>query len=156
VPSLFFESRLAAPADTVWAAVSTMDGVNDELMPLMRMSHPADLARFDDDVDVRPGLVVFHSWLLLFGVLPIDRHALAFDRLIPGRGFDERSHSWLQREWIHRRRVEPIGPDACRVRDELAFEPRVPSAAPLVKPVVRRLFTHRHRRLRARFGVAPA
>jgi hypothetical protein len=155
--SLFFESRLAAPADAVWAQVSRMQGVNAELMPLMRMSHPPDRESLDDGADdVRPGETVFHSWLLLFGVLPIDRHALAFDRVMPGVGFDERSHSWLQREWIHRRRITPLGLAACRVTDELVFAPRVPIATRVVKRVVQSLFTHRHRRLRARFGEAPS
>ena len=154
--TLFFESRLAAPADTVWSVVSSMQGVNAELTPLMRMSFPADRARLDDGARIVAGETVFQSWLLLFGVLPIDRHALAFDRLMPGTGFDERSHSWLQREWIHRRRVEPLGGDACRVTDELVFEPRLSFAAAVVKPIVRKLFTHRHRRLRARFGTAAA
>jgi hypothetical protein len=154
--SLFFESRLAASAEVVWAQVCRMPGVNFELMPLMRMSYPADRASLDDGALVNPGDTVFNSWLMLFGVIPIDRHALAFDRVMPGVGFDERSHSWLQREWIHRRRVEPIGSSACRVTDELVVSPRVALAAPIAKLIVRTLFTHRHRRLRARFGTAAA
>jgi ligand-binding SRPBCC domain-containing protein len=148
--TLRFESRLAAPAAEVWAAASTMDGVNHELMPLMRMTHPPDVVGFDD-AGVRTGEVVFRSWLLLGGVLPLDRHTLVFDRLHPGEGFDEHSRSWLQRVWMHQRRVQPDG-DGCRVVDALAFEPRIPGTAALLTPIVRRLFEHRHRRLRARFG----
>jgi hypothetical protein len=33
-------SRLSAPAQAVWERVSTFEGVNDELMPLMRMTAP--------------------------------------------------------------------------------------------------------------------
>lgn len=150
--TLRFESRLAAPAREVWAAASTMDGVNRELMPLLRMTHPADAPPLDDP-RVRPGVVLFSSWLLLGGVIPIDRHTLTLERVLPGEGFDERSHSWLQRVWLHQRRVRPQG-DGCEVVDALAFEPRVPGTAALVAPIVQSLFEHRHRRLRARFGAA--
>jgi ligand-binding SRPBCC domain-containing protein len=147
---LRFESRLAAPADDVWAIVSTLPGVNHELMPLMRMTHPPDAPALDD-AQVRPGTVLSRSWLLLGGVLPIDRHTLVLDRVHPGEGFDEHSHSWLQRVWLHQRRVRADGA-GCRVVDEVAFEPRLPGAAAWVTPIVRALFEHRHRRLRARFG----
>ncbi|HUP91683.1 MAG TPA: hypothetical protein VM074_05495 [Solimonas sp.] len=146
---LSFESRLAAPAAQVWAQVSTMAGVNAELMPLLRMSYPAEYAGMTlSDAPIRQ--VIFHSWLLLLGVLPFDRHALQLERVYP-MGFDERSSSWMQRVWIHRRRVEPDG-DGCRVTDELEIEPRLPFAGVVVGPVVRAIFAHRHRRLRARFG----
>lgn len=153
--TLRFESRLAASAADVWAVASTMPGVNHELMPLMRMAHPPDVPALDDSTCVRPGEIVLRSWLMLGGVLPIDRHTLIFDRLYPGQGFDEHSHSWLQRVWLHQRRVQSEGEDGCRVIDSLAFEPRLRMLEALVTPVVRTLFEHRHRRLRARFGQRP-
>lgn len=151
--TLSFESRLQAPTADVWRAVSTMDGVNHELMPMMRMTHPPDAGSLDDGRAI-PGVVLFKSWLLLFGVLPIDRHSLVLDRLLAGEGFDEHSHSWLQRVWIHQRRVRPDG-EGCRVTDQLAFEPRIRIAGAMVAPIVKALFEHRHRRLRLRFGTAP-
>ncbi len=36
-----FETALASPADVVWARVTTMDGVNEELGPWLRMSSTA-------------------------------------------------------------------------------------------------------------------
>lgn len=148
--TLRFESALAASAEDVWAVASTMEGVNHELMPLMRMTHPPDAGGLDDP-RVQPGSVIFRCWLLAGGFLPVDRHCLILERLYPGEGFDEHSHSWLQRVWIHQRRIRPDG-DGCRVVDELAFEPRIRVTAALVTPIVRALFEHRHRRLRARFG----
>ena len=149
--TLRFESRLAASAADVWAVASTIRGVNQELMPLMRMTHPPDAPALDD-AGVRPGEIVLRSWLMLGCVLPIDRHTLIFDRLYPGEGFDEHSHSWMQRVWLHQRRVQADGEDACRVVDSLAFEPRVRFLEIVIAPIVRMLFEHRHRRLRARFG----
>ncbi len=149
---LRFESHLAAPAAAVWARIATMEGVNAELAPWIRMTYP-ERGLSLDHAQLPLGHTAFHSWLLAFGVLPFDRHALGLDRVLPARGFDERSHSWTQRRWIHRRRVFATG-QGCRVTDELEFEPRLPFAAPLVRVIVAALFRHRHRRLRRAFGSA--
>lgn len=127
-----------------------MAGVNAELGPWVRMSYPADRAALDGRA-VPVGQVLFRSWLCLFGMLPFDRHALRLERLYPGLGFDERSSSWLQKVWLHRRRIEAVDGGA-RVTDELEIEPRLPFATPLVRRVVGVLFAHRHRQLRTRFG----
>ncbi|MFC4252425.1 hypothetical protein [Sinimarinibacterium flocculans] len=144
------ESRLAAAPDALWQHATSMAGVNFELMPLVRMTHPSDRARLPDAGELPDG-VLFRSWLLAFGVLPFDRHALCLRRVGPGMRFDEDSTSWLQRRWIHHRRVEPVAGGA-RVIDELRIEPRLRIAAPLVRVLVAQLFDHRHRRLRQRFG----
>lgn len=146
---LAFESRLGADAATVWAQVSTMQGVNAELMPLVRMTVPAAFAGMTLP-EAPLGRPAFDSWLLAFGLVPFDRHRLQLERLHP-MGFDERSSSWLQRVWVHRRRVIAEA-NGCRVTDELEIEPRIGLAAPMVRRVVRALFAHRHRRLRRSFG----
>lgn len=147
---LRFESRLAAPASDIWAVASTMAGVNAELGPWVRMSYPPERVALDgQDVPMRE--VLFQSWLCVFGLIPFDRHALRLERLYPGVGFDERSTSWMQKLWVHRRRIEAVE-DGARVTDELEIEPRLPFATPLVRVIVGALFRHRHRRLRARFG----
>ena len=51
---LRFQSRLAASASDVWAVVSTMDGVNDELRPFVRMTHPPHLRSLTDG-SIEPG-----------------------------------------------------------------------------------------------------
>lgn len=147
---LRFESRLAAAPATVWAAASTMAGVNAELGPWVRMSYPAERAALDAQ-DPPPGTVLFQSWLSVLGLIPFDRHALVLEQLYPGIGFDERSSSWMQKVWVHRRRIEAI-PGGCRVSDELEITPRLRLQVPLVRWVAAVLFRHRHRRLRARYG----
>lgn len=147
---LHFETTVGASADQVWQRVSTMQGVNAELGPWLRMSYPAEMS------DLKaPGLPsngpAFSSWLLLCGLLPIDRHHLGFDRILRGIGFDERSHSWTQRIWIHHRRVVAT-PQGARIADELEFEPRLSFMAPLLKAMVTATFRHRHRRLAETFG----
>jgi len=148
-----FRSAVAASPEEVWAVVSTMDGVNAELGPWIRMTHPSHL-RSLTDAPVVEGQVLFPSWLLAGGVLPIDRHALGLERVDPGVGFAEASTSWLQRRWRHQRRLTPLPGGGCLVADRLEVEPRVPIATPLVARIVTALFEHRHRRLRARFGDA--
>ena len=127
-----------------------MLGVNHELMPLLRMTHPAEATDLTSPL-LKLGETAFISTLLLFGVLPIDRHHLMLEKIYAGAGFDERSWSWTQKLWIHRRRVSASG-SGTRLIDELEFEPRIFFAAPLLRVVIRAVFNQRHSRLRAKFG----
>ena len=142
-----FQSDLAAPSEAVWGAVSRMSGVNDELWPYLRMTHAGhgdQLLPSSED-----GLVSFSSWILLFGLVPIDRHFLCAEPA--GYGFAEESHSWLQRIWRHRRRLDDIQ-GGTRLADEVEFEPRIAILAPIAALIVRAVFRHRHKRLIDRYG----
>lgn len=141
-------SELAASPDAVWRHVSSMVGINQELAPLS-MTYPAAVAELRAET-VALGQVLFQSWVLLYGVLPIDRHALRLLEIRPGEGFHEDSTSWLQRRWVHERWLAPL-PGGCRVTDRLRFTPRLGLLRPLVAAVVRATFERRHRRLRQRF-----
>jgi ligand-binding SRPBCC domain-containing protein len=143
-------SRLAAPPGRVWGHVSTVAGVNYELRPFLRMTAPADLQRLEPG-RVPLGEPACRSWLLLFGVVPVDYDDLTLVELEPGRGFHERSRMLSMRVWEHERRIEPDG-GGCTVIDRLALEPRLRGTGALLEPLVRELFRHRHRRLRRRFG----
>ena len=145
-------SRLEAPAPAVWDRISSFDGVNDELMPLMRMTAPAHVRSLEPE-QVVLGERICRSWVLLFGFLPFDYDDLVLVRLEPGRGFHERSTMLSMRRWEHERWIEPEDDATCILRDRLTFEPRLPLP---FAPVVRAIFRHRHRRLRRRFGGAPA
>ncbi|MGH8444044.1 MAG: hypothetical protein ACREVL_02200 [Solimonas sp.] len=145
---LRFESRLAAEPPTIWLHATRMRGVNAELMPLVKMTSPKRYAGLTLR-DAPPGELLFHSWLLAFGVLPFDRHALTIES-VWDYGFQENSTSWLQRRWRHKRYVELL-PGGARLVDELEIEPRL-SPAWLVKRIVGALFAHRHRQLRRQFG----
>ena len=146
-------SRLQAPAAEVWEHVTAFDGVNEELMPLARMTAPRGVTSLRS-VDVVPGRRLFRSWILLFGLIPIDFDDLTLIRLDPGRGFLERSPMLSQRAWEHERKVEPEGQAACRVSDRVRFEARLAIPGTLLRPLYLAVFRHRHRRLRRRFGGA--
>jgi ligand-binding SRPBCC domain-containing protein len=143
------ESIVAASSEAVWERVSTFEGVNDELRPLLRMTAPAHVRALDPS-QVVLGERIFRSWVLLFGVLPIDYDDLTLIALDPGRGFHERSRMLSMRVWEHERTLEPDG-GGCRVRDRLGFEPRLPGSGPLLERFIRATFRHRHRRLRRHF-----
>jgi len=144
------ESKLSTTPEVLWARVCTMEGVNEELSPWVRMSVPSE-ARGHSLNDVALGELAFRSWLLLLGFLPFDRHALCLVEMEPGRRFLERSSSFLQKLWEHERIVEPCEGGA-RIVDRLKVEPRLFFVSLLSRFVVRALFRHRHRRLRRRFG----
>jgi ligand-binding SRPBCC domain-containing protein len=146
------QSVVPASPETVWERVSTFEGVNDELRPVLRMTAPARVRGLDPS-EVVLGERIFRSWVLLFGVLPIDYDDLTLIALEPGRGFHERSRMLSMRVWEHERTLSPEG-TGCLVRDRLSFEPRLPGMGPLLERVVRATFSHRHRRLRRRFGYA--
>lgn len=146
-------SVVPAPPSRVWSRVTTMAGVNAELMPIARMTHPRELSQLDVDA-VIPGQRLFRSWILLFGVLPIDYDDLTLVGLTPGVGFSESSPMLSQRQWNHERVLEDVG-GACRVTDRVAFEPRVAWLGPMYLVVFRFVFRHRHRRLRRAFATAP-
>lgn len=147
---------MATPASEVWAHVTTMRGVNDELLPWIAMTHPPEFASLADADESLLGTVAFHSWLLAAGRVPFDCHALRLvevdDRGPDGGAFVEESTSWMQRRWRHGRDVVALGGGRCLVTDRLVVVPRVPFVRPLVARVVPWLFAQRHRRLIERFG----
>lgn len=147
-------SVLDAPPEAVWERVTTIAGVNDELRPWLRMTCPLPDARLDDQ-DVVPGQRLFRSWVLLLGVIPFDYDDVTLVRVEPGRGFSEDSPMLTQRRWRHDRTLEPREGGRTTVTDRLRFVPRLPGMGPLVRPLVRATFGHRHRRLRRRFGGRP-
>ena len=140
----------ASPAQ-VWARVTTPEGINGELMPIVRMTLPRGLASLDP-ASVPIGEPLGRCWLLLFGFLPFDYDDLMLVRLEEEVGFHERSTMLSQRVWEHERTLEPLAGGGCRVTDRITFEPRLPLPARFLRPVFRFVFRHRHRRLRRFFG----
>ena len=150
---LEFSSELRAEADEVWAAATDFAGINDELRPLMRMTAPKGRRTLTAD-QIEPGRRLFRSWLLLLGVVPVDYDDLTITELGPGHRFQERSRMLSATVWEHERVVEPAAVGTCRVTDRVSFTGRTAVHAAVLRRVVPRLFDHRHRRLRRRFGDA--
>jgi hypothetical protein len=147
-----FESRLRAAAPDLWEHATSMRGVNREFWPFLRMTYPPGREALGP---VPPlGKRLFRSWILLFGVVPVDFDDLSFTRFEPGREFLECSKLGTMREWRHRRSIS-AAEDGAVLRDEVECVPRLAAGSILV-PVFRAVFALRHRRLRRLFGVAGA
>ena len=106
--------------------------------------------------DVPLGEPLGRSWILLFGLVPVDYDDLELAERGPGLRFQERSTMLSMTSWEHERTVEPAG-EGCEVTDRLTFKLRrplaaVPGSARLARAIVARLFGHRHRRLARHWG----
>lgn len=147
-------SALLAERRTVLAHIATLDGVNRELHPILRMTAPRsyrERSLFEWPV----GQPLFRSWLLLAGVLPVDFDQVALASLDPESGFEESSVMLAMSRWRHERRVTDCEPGGSLLVDRLTFSARVPGTGRLLARIVRLVFRHRHGRLRAMFGEAP-
>jgi ligand-binding SRPBCC domain-containing protein len=131
-------SILHAQPAAVWARVTTIDGVNAELMPLVRMTG-------EGEIGVGP---LGRSWILLGGVLPIDYDDICLEAVEPGRGFRERSRLGSCSAWHHDRTLLPLAGGRTRVVDEVAFAPRLRAFGGLMAFTFELTFRWRHRRLR--------
>ena len=152
VPRTFsISSVLEAPRADVWAHASSPAGINDEMFPLARMTFPKAVTALTPET-VPVGTRIGRSWVLLFGVLPVDYDDVTLVRLDEGRGFLERSTMLTQRVWQHERCLEDEPGGGCRITDVIEFEPRLPGIGALQRPIFRLFFANRHRRLRRRFG----
>ena len=147
--SLSFESRLKASPEQAWSWATSVAGILAELRPLARMTVPRGLANIRE-VDVQLGQPLARSWILLFGVLPIDRIDLTPVELDVGHRFVEESPMLSMRFWRHERTIAPW-PGGSSITDRLTFEPRL--GGPIVKWFIAALFRHRHRVLCRRLGI---
>jgi ligand-binding SRPBCC domain-containing protein len=141
---------LSASPDAVWQRVTTPDGINDELLPLMRMTIPRAL-RSATVADVTVGERLGRCWMLLFSVIPVDFDDLTIAELGPGRRFLERSTMLTQSAWTHERTVESSN-SGSRVTDRLTWQGRNAVFGGMYKVAVPILFRNRHRKLRRHFG----
>jgi hypothetical protein len=124
------------------------------MRPYLRMTLPPGVEQLDPD-NVEIGVPIGRSWILLFGLLPLDYDDVTLVRLEPGRGFLERSKMLSQRSWEHERTLEPV-PAGCLVTDRVRWQPRLGLPGRPLRPVIGWFFRHRHKRLRRHFGGAGA
>jgi ligand-binding SRPBCC domain-containing protein len=145
-------SLLRASAADVWARVTRMDAINREMMPFMRMTYPREAEGMTlDGADVRLGEPLFRSWVLLGGILPIERMDVTLVELDRGKRFVEQSRTLAMRRWRHERTIEPAE-GGCRVTDRLTLEAPMGALSPVIARLVGVFFDHRHRQLRHTFG----
>lgn len=142
-------SRLRVDAETLWSHATSPSGVNAEFWPLLRMTFPLGVTDLSQGWD--SGRKLFRSWLLLFGVLPVEYDDLTLVEVEPGRRFLERSRMFSQRVWQHERCLVAVA-GGCEVSDRVQFVPFLAALGPIYRTVFRGVFLLRHRNLRRRFG----
>lgn len=146
---LRFESTLNAPREVIWRFVTSSEGIRAEMRPYLNFSLPEGIRRLED-LDFRPGEVLYRSRMRLFGVLPIGTFHVTLLELTPNEGFIEESPMTGMRLWRHERRlVDAKTQGQTQVVDELTVVPRLGTA--LTRWFLRMLFEHRHRVLREKF-----
>jgi hypothetical protein len=145
-------SSLRAEPAAVWERAMSSEGINAELGPVLRMTVPRGLDSLDPHT-LEPG-PLGRSWILLFGLLPVDYDDIGLVRIETGRGFLERSTMLSQRLWEHERTVE-AGGEGTVIVDRVAWEPRPPLPGRLPRPLFAAVFRWRHRQLRRHFDGTP-
>lgn len=144
-------STLDASRDDVWLHAVSAAGVNREFQPLLRMTFPAGLEAIADDWV--PGERICRSWILLFGLLPVDFDDLVLVEVEAGHRFLERSTMFTQSLWEHERSLRSED-GRCRLTDRVRFVPKVAALGGLQRLVFRKVFQLRHWNLQRLFGAA--
>ena len=148
-------TAIPAAASAVWARAILPSGINHELGPWLRMTVPRKLNGLTVE-DAPRGVKLGRSWVLFLRIIPVDYDDLCLMEVGPGFRFLERSQLGSMKLWQHERVVTNEGTGAS-VTDRLTFEPRLllgvlPGSEKVATALVRRIFQHRQRRLRAHFS----
>lgn len=129
---------------------ASVEGITRELRPWFRMTFPPGLVHLNEETVV-VGEPICRSFILLFGILPVEWDDVTIVEFDPGRRFLERSSMATLRLWEHERLVIPVDGGA-RITDRLRWEGRYPGAGALFRVLVPRLFRWRHHQLTRIFG----
>ncbi|MBI9075816.1 MAG: hypothetical protein JEZ02_10425 [Desulfatibacillum sp.] len=143
-------SDLFADRDTLWQHSTDLALVNREFFPLLKMTYPENASELTPNT-VTLGKRVFRSWILLFGIFPVEYDDIVLAEVNPGHGFCEKSSMLAQNLWQHQRTITDT-PTGSRVTDEITFIPRIPYTGYLQKPLFTLLFKYRHWRLKKIFS----
>lgn len=98
-----------------------------------------------------PGRLRFRSLIKLGGLIPVEYDDLAFQEVVEGRYFLERSTMLTQSAWEHRREIDALEGGA-GITDSIRFTSRVEALEPLFEWVFRLVFRWRHHNLRRIYG----
>ena len=147
--SFRIESHIRLSPDEAWQHALSPLGVNAEFWPVLRMTFPASVA--DISEGWQPGSRLFRSWILLFGVLPVEYDDLALAEVDEGRRFLERSEMWTQKLWQHEREILEAA-SGTRIVDRVSFVSRVAPLESIHLLIFRLIFRYRHFRLRRLYG----
>ena len=144
------ESEINSTKEILWQHITQMKNVNAELMPYARMTYPKDMSEIAGR-EVPLHQTLFKSIILLFSFIPIDLHYLRLDKIDLGNAFYENSTTATHLYWKHTRTLIERG-NKTLVRDEVHFLPRVAVMGNLFLPIIKIVFTNRHKNLAKAFA----
>jgi hypothetical protein len=101
--------------------------------------------------DCRPDQAPLRSWILLFGLVPVEYDDLTLVEVEDGRRFLERSEMLTQQIWQHEREILADA-DGSRIVDRVYIESRIPSLEKIQMAVFKVVFRYRHFRLKRIYG----
>jgi len=141
---LTMATEVAVSTQEAWAWSTSLQSVRAEMRPLLKLVFPKGMT--DIGANTMLGRSLGRCQFFLFGLFPIDMSKLTFSEIVPGHRFVEQSQLLSMRAWRHERIVTP-GADGrgATITDHLTFSPRF--ATPVVRLMVKLLFSHRHRML---------
>ena len=145
---LKFESQVNASLEQVWQSITSLEGLTAEMMPFMRLTAPKGFKTLSD---IYPRKNNFKSYVLLFGIIPIDTTDLNLKSLILHNGFVEESNMASMKYWRHKRSLKGVSAYQVLIIDELTFEPC--RFANISIFIIKKFFVHRHKKLKTIFGV---
>ena len=149
MPNFEMESILTSDIEKLSKELFTMNGVNEELFPIINMSAPT-MWKSKPITDWPKNRTLFKSRINFLGYIPIDLHRFEFSDTSK-YGFKECSSSLMNKRWKHERSIIQSG-DNVIVRDRVNYESKVGIMGLLLKPVYTSIFKHRHSRLKAKYG----
>lgn len=134
----------------LWQAITNMQGINYELVPLVSMTVPKEYRELTIE-DAPIGEKLFRSVILLFQFIPVDLHHFKLEKVVPNERFEENSTSLMHYFWKHTRILRTVD-NGTSVTDTIQFYPRLPLIGFLLKPIYQFIFKRRHQRLSKKYN----
>ena len=138
--NLRFQTIVSAPIEEVWDWITSVKGIQKEMMPYFKMTAPKGIKNIND-IKIELGKVLFRSHIYLFGFLPIGHDDMTLIEYSEGKGFIEQSPMSTMELWRHQRDIIAVD-NGTMITDQLTFKPR--HASNLIGKFMRRVFRHRH------------
>ncbi len=145
---LKYQTIVSAPIEEVWEWITSLEGIQKEMKPYFKMTAPKGIKNIND-VKIELGKPLFRSHIYLFCFLPIGHDDMTLIEYIEGKGFIEQSPMSSMELWRHERGLEKVELGTM-ITDQLTFKPR--HAPKLMNKFLQRVFRHRHKVLKERFG----
>ena len=139
-----FQTIVSAPTEEVWEWITSLKGIQKEMMPYFKMTAPRGIKTIHD-VKIELEKPLFRSYIFLFGFLPFGYDDMTLIEYSEGKGFIEQSPMTSMKLWRHERTIEKVE-KGTMITDQVTFIPR--HASKLVANFLHRVFRHRHKVLK--------